>query len=94
MMHFIAHWLGLDNASGPIYSFWSGFFGDVTILVGAVVVIYRLKKHVHTCHVDGCRKLAVHPVEGTPYVVCRKHHPSVPEKVTYQHVVKLHKESK
>ena len=66
MIHGLAYWLGLTNASGPVYLFWSGFFGDVTILAAAVVFI----RH-HNCHTKGCWRLG-HFHQGS--VKCRRHH--------------------
>jgi hypothetical protein len=57
----------------PYYNFWSGFgsdLGEATILV-ALVTAYRHKN----CHVKRCPWLG-HPVEGTPYLACPKHHPA------------------
>ena len=71
------HWLmlltGADNESGTIYGLWSGFgsdLGEVTI-IGGMIALYRR----HTCHIHRCWRLAKHPVDGTGYMVCRKHHP-------------------
>lgn len=82
----VLHVFGLDNGSGPWYLFWSGPFADITIF-GAVLGIYW--KHV--CHVGKCWRWARHPVDGTPYTVCRKHHPSVPASITAEHIVDAHK---
>lgn len=71
------YWTGIDNPSGKIYAFWSGFgsdIGEVTIFGG----IYMLWAK-HKCHAKGCRRLGKHAVEGTPYIVCPKHHPDVPD---------------
>jgi len=69
-MGFLAHVLGIDNLSGRWYGFWSGFFGDVSILSMPLILLRR-----HNCHVKGCPRLGRHPVEGKPWTVCRKHHP-------------------
>lgn len=69
-MHWLEHLLGLDNLSGPVYGFWSGIGGDASILAVPAV----LMRH-HNCHVKWCWRLGRHPVAGTEYVVCRKHHP-------------------
>ena len=71
-MHWLQHWAGLDNGSGPIYLFWSGFFGDLTIFAG-VIAVYRHKN----CHTRGCLRIGK-PLEGTPYLLCHKHHPEHP----------------
>lgn len=73
MLHWLAHWLGLLNASGPIYSFWSGFGSDLTefaLLVGAV----GLYKH-HNCAWKGCPRFARKhwQVKGTPLRTCHHH---------------------
>lgn len=91
MLHLLAHWLGLDSQAGPIYSFWSGFGSDVGefALLGAAVAFYRR----HTCHVDSprfCWRPGTHPVAGTPYKACKRHHPAVPDKVTADHIVAAH----
>ncbi len=52
------------------YNFISGPLADITLIGGA----YALLRH-HNCHVTGCWRLGGHPVEGTGYSVCRKHHP-------------------
>ena len=72
-MHLLAHILGIDDASGPIYLFWSGPGADLSELAvfGAVAAWARK----HNCAVHGCWRLGRHPVQGTPHVVCRKHHP-------------------
>ncbi|HEY1820406.1 MAG TPA: hypothetical protein VGG83_10785 [Trebonia sp.] len=69
-MNALAHLLGLDNLSGPVYGFWSGIGGDASILAVPLVVLRR-----HNCHVRRCPRLGRHPVQGTAFTVCRKHHP-------------------
>lgn len=69
-MQLLAHILGLDNPSGHWYSFWSGFFGDASILTTPAVLARR-----HNCHTRGCPRLGRHPVAGTTWTVCRRHHP-------------------
>lgn len=73
MGSWLAHVLGLDNASGMPYLAWSGFGGDFgeLAIVGALVAGVRHRN----CHVHGCWRLARHPVAGTTFVVCRRHHP-------------------
>jgi len=52
------------------YNFISGPLADITLLGGA----YALLRH-HNCHAKGCWRIGRRPVEGTAYVVCKKHHP-------------------
>lgn len=69
----LAHVLGLDDASGAAYLWWSGIGADLSefALVGALLAHLRR----FNCHVHGCPRLARHPVTGTGFVVCRRHHP-------------------
>jgi hypothetical protein len=53
------------------YNFISGPLADITLLGGA----YAILRH-HNCHAKGCWRIGRHPVDGTGYVVCRKHHPN------------------
>ena len=80
--HVLQHWLavhtGTVNESGPWYGFWSGFgsdLGEVTLL-GAIIATYKHKN----CHTRHCWRLAKHEVEGTPYKVCRRCHPTIADK--------------
>lgn len=66
----LMHVLGLDNASGAPYLAWSGVGGDLGYLAIIGTLIRR-----HNCHVHGCLRVGRHPVTGTDYVVCRRHHP-------------------
>ena len=63
-MHWLAHWLGLDNASGPVYLFYSG--SGSFILRGSIVVV--LWHHLN-CHEPRCWRPARHHLNG----FCRKH---------------------
>ena len=67
-MH-IATWLGLTNASGSWYLFWSGVEGDLTQLaiLGTAVAFYRRRK----C--KSCWRIARHPVVGTAWATCHRH---------------------
>lgn len=90
-MNWLAHILGIDSEASRWYAFWSGFGSDVGefALLGAAVTFWRR----HSCHVDSprfCWRPGTHPVAGTPYRVCRKHHPSVPKKVTAAHIEAAH----
>lgn len=75
LIHWLAVHTGTINEPGPYYGFWSGFGSDIgeIALLGALVGIYRK----HNCHVKGCWRISRHRVEGTPWTVCRKHHPGI-----------------
>ncbi len=71
-MHRFAHWLGLDP--GYWQAFWQGAgadLGELAIIGGMINMARR-----HNCHVKGCFRVGRHPVEGTPWVVCARHHPT------------------
>lgn len=87
-MKLLVHLAGLDNPSGLFYLFWSGIGAYLTIL-GAVFAHYKR----HTCHVDAprfCWRPGVHPVPGTPFRACKKHHPLVPDRVSADHIADAH----
>jgi hypothetical protein len=52
------------------YNFISGPLADITLLGGGYVFVRR-----HNCHAKRCWRVGRHAVDGTTYVVCRKHHP-------------------
>jgi len=93
MGHWLGYWLGLTNAAGPVYSFWSGFGSDLgeLALLGGVISIAR---HGN-CHVRGCLRFGK-PVAGTPYRACHTHHPDhegSARNVSLETIVKAHEDS-
>jgi hypothetical protein len=87
LQHWFLHYTGSDNTSGTWYGFWSGFGSDLSeiMIVGALLAVLRK----HNCHVHGCWRIGRHPVEGTGYVVCRRHHPDPP--LSAEHVTRRHR---
>jgi len=88
----LTHFLGLDDSSGGWYLWWSGMGANLgeAAIIGALFAGYKR----HTCHVDHprfCWRLGTHPVEGTPYRTCRRHHPSVPDRVSAEHIARSYK---
>ena len=75
-MSWLPHVLGLDDASGSWYLFWSGCGSDITELaiIGGLINLARR----HNCEIHGCWRVGRHRVEPTGHVVCRKHHPDGP----------------
>ena len=63
------HLIGIENASGATYLFWSGVFADVA-LFGAAFTFFRHKN----CHVRGCWRLG-HPDPEHGHPTCRIHSP-------------------
>lgn len=61
---------------GNYYQWWSGAGSDLgeLLLLGGLITLTR---H-HNCHVRHCWRIGLHAVEGTPYRVCRMHHPTIP----------------
>jgi len=74
MTAWLAHVLGLDNLSGPYYGFWSGIGSDISELALFGALMGLLRKH--NCHIRGCWRLGRHPIGGTTWVVCARHHPA------------------
>jgi hypothetical protein len=93
-MHWLGHWLGTDNAAGPVYLFLSGFAGDLGLLAATAAftfhgfVSYRHKN----CHVHRCVRVGHLAVEGTAWVVCRRHSPT--KAPTHAEVVAAHHAAK
>jgi hypothetical protein len=73
----VQRFFGLDDLSGPWYGFWSGAGSDITELaiIGGLISLARR----HNCHVKGCWRIGRHKVEGTEFITCAKHHPTVPD---------------
>jgi hypothetical protein len=81
-MHWLAHFFGFDagEGNGAHYLFWSGAGSDIAELavVGGLVTIVRK----HNCHQPRCWRVGRYPVPGTPWAVCRRHHPAPPGRET------------
>ena len=75
MWHAILHFFGVIDEGGKGYAFWSGVGSDIgeVAIIGAVLGMYRK----HNCHATGCWRIGKHPVEGTGFITCRKHHPLI-----------------
>jgi hypothetical protein len=66
----LLHMFGIDDMNSRWYAFWSGIGGDVSFLSAPLVLLRK-----NNCHYPGCWRLGRHPVDGTSFVVCRRHHP-------------------
>jgi hypothetical protein len=77
----VRHWtaihIGSINESGPFYGFWSGFGSDISEFAIAVGIYTGVRKV--NCHSRSCWRIGHHPLEGTPYHLCKLHHPDVPK---------------
>jgi hypothetical protein len=89
---FLQHWLavhtGTVNEPGGYYGFWSGFgsdLGELTLVTAFVAGLYGAFSKIN-CHAPGCPRIGKHDVVDTPYRLCRRHHPDVPDDVTLQQI--------
>jgi hypothetical protein len=81
----VRHWLALHTGilnGGPdrYYNFWSGIgsdLGEATLASAVGIGVYTGIRKVN-CHTKGCWRIGHHALEGTPYILCRHHHPGVP----------------
>jgi hypothetical protein len=98
----VQHWLALHTGTlhgGPdlYYNFWSGFgsdLGEATLISAVGVGVYTGVRKVN-CHTKGCWRIGHHPLEGTPYILCRHHHPNVPTNgATHEHILEQHRKYK
>jgi hypothetical protein len=85
---------GITDSSNRWGAFWSGFCSDLGnfTLIGALVAFWRK----HSCHVDYpkfCWRWGAHPVPGTAFKTCRRHHPTVPDRVTADHIADAHRDA-
>jgi len=98
---FLRHWAavhtGTLNESGPYYGFWSGFGSDLgeATLIGAVGIGVYTGVRKANCHARGCWRIGHHPLEGTPYHLCRHHHPDVPAQgASHEDILQQHRKYK
>lgn len=85
---------GITNMNGRWYAFWSGAGSDIgeLALLGAAGAFWRK----HTCHVESprfCWRWGAHPVAGTPFRACKRHHPEVPARVSAEHIHAAHRDA-
>jgi len=98
----VRHWLALHTGTlhgGPdlYYNFWSGFgsdLGEATLITAVGVGVYTGVRKVN-CHTKGCWRIGHHPLDGTPYILCKHHHPHVPTKgATHEHILEQYRQYK
>jgi hypothetical protein len=98
----VRHWLALHTGTlhgGPdlYYNFWSGFgsdLGEATLISAVGIGVYTGVRKVN-CHTKGCWRIGHHPLDGTPYILCRHHHPDVPTKgASHEHILEQHRKYK
>lgn len=98
----VRHWIALHTGTlhgGPdlYYNFWSGFgsdLGEATLITAVGLGVYTGVRKVN-CHTKGCWRIGHHPLEGTPYILCRHHHPDVPTRgASHAHILEQHRKFK
>jgi hypothetical protein len=98
----VRHWLALHTGTlhgGPdlYYNFWSGFgsdLGEATLISAVGIGVYTGVRKVN-CHTKGCWRIGHHPLDGTPYILCRHHHPDVPNRgASHEHILEQHRKYK
>jgi len=94
----LRHWFALHTGTlhgGPdvYYNFWSGFgsdLGEATLISAVCVGVYTGMRKVN-CHTKGCWRIGHHALEGTPYILCKHHHPDVPNHgATHEDILAQH----
>jgi hypothetical protein len=94
----LRHWFALHTGTlhgGPdvYYNFWSGFgsdLGEATLISAVGIGVYTGVRKVN-CHTKGCWRIGHHPLIGTPYILCRHHHPDVPNQgATHDQILAEH----
>ncbi len=94
----LRHWFALHTGTlhgGPdiYYNFWSGFgsdLGEATLISAVGIGVYTGVRKVN-CHTKGCWRIGHHPLAGTPYILCRHHHPDVPNHgATHEFILNQH----
>jgi hypothetical protein len=89
LAHFLEHFFGLDNLSGPWYGFWSGVGSDISEITLFGILWTILRKH--NCEVKKCPRIGRHAT-AAGHKVCRKHHPD--DKLTVEAVKIAHEEAR
>jgi hypothetical protein len=98
----LRHWFALHTGilhGGPdlYYNFWSGFgsdLGEATLITAVGVGVYTGARKVN-CHTKGCWRIGHHVLEGTPYILCRHHHPGVPTRgASHEYILEEHQKFK
>ena len=94
----LRHWVALHTGTihgGPdvYYNFWSGFgsdLGEATLISAVWIGVYTGVRKVN-CHTKGCWRIGHHPLDGTPYILCKHHHPGVPNHgATHERILAEH----
>src|SRR6202046_5037445 len=95
----VRHWLALytgtlHGGADLYYNFWSGFgsdLGEATLISAVGIGVYTGVRKVN-CHTKGCWRIGHHSLEGTPFILCKHHHPNVPNHgATHEEILAQHR---
>jgi hypothetical protein len=95
----LRHWFALHTGiirggPDPYYNFWSGFgsdLGEATLISAVAIGVYTGVRKVN-CHTKRCWRIGHHALDGTPYILCRHHHPDVPTQgASHEHILEQHR---
>lgn len=76
------------------YNFWSGIAGSFLIsLPNWFIAGFLFFRHTN-CHAPWCPNVGKYPLEGTPFKLCKKHHPDIPDNLTLEHIMYEHRRAK
>lgn len=88
-------WWALTGPHGQLGWFFSttGRWYAVTSGIGLAAFAYPgLYWRRHNCHARWCPRFGRHPVAGTPYTVCARHHPEIPDRgASLDHIHRAHR---
>ncbi len=89
---------GITNGGpDPYYNFWSGFgsdLGEATLISAVSIGVYTGMRKAN-CHTAHCWRIGHHALEGTPYILCKHHHPDVPNRgASHAHILSEHHKHK
>lgn len=90
-MQAVWHWfLWFTGVTSPGWAaWWGGFFSCLPMFGVFAIVRKRLE-----CHAPGCHRIGLHRTADGKYILCRKHHPDVPNHLTLADIHKAHNDAK
>jgi hypothetical protein len=90
VVNYFLTFIGVVNTGGRWSAFWGGF-GSCLSEFAILGLVWRKVN----CHAKGCLRVGMHHVDGTPYITCKKHHPTHPgsRAVTAEQIAQAHADS-
>jgi hypothetical protein len=88
--HALLYIIGVWPADTRWAAFWEGFgSGPIAWLSIPLAYVWHQR-----CHEPRCYRLGRHPVDGTPFKACRKHHPTLHGKPSKGHMTRAFLEAR